>query len=120
MMMVSLALMGRLGHERRRILHRSVCRGVMAVSVLMSAWLFFVELPLLGHQLGVDPAGGNQFAMISGLDQAPVFQHDYPVGFDHAGKPVGNYERGPTLHQVVQGYLDHSLILGIDVRQGLV
>jgi len=90
------------------------------VGVLMSARLFFVELPLLGHQLGVDPTGGNQLAVISGLDQAPVFQHDYPVGFDHAGKPVGNYERGPALHQVVQGYLDHSLVLGIDVRQGLV
>ena len=118
--MVSFALMGRLGHERRRILHRSVCRGVMAVGVLMSARIFFVKLPLLGHQLDVDSTDGNQLLVISGLDQAPVFQHDYPVGFDHAGKSVGNYEGGPALHQVVQGYLNHSLVLGIDVRQGLV
>ena len=85
MVMVSLSLMGGLGHERFRILNNGLSGLVRGVGRFRAVGMVVFDLLLLSHQLGIDTSSRDQFSVISGLNQPAFLQHDDSVCFDHAG-----------------------------------
>lgn len=54
------------------------------------------------------------------LDFAPAVEHDYLVGTDDRGEPVGDHDHGLAGHEPLERLLDQMLVLGIGERGRLV
>ena len=54
------------------------------------------------------------------LDFAPAVKHDYLVGPDDRGEPVGDHDHGLAGHEPLERLLDQMLVLGIGERGRLV
>ena len=54
------------------------------------------------------------------LDQHALFHDDDTIRPDDTGQAVRNDQRGTAHHQALQGFLNQSLIFGIDAGERLV
>jgi hypothetical protein len=54
------------------------------------------------------------------FDNPALFEHQDDVGPLHGGKPVGDDERCPADHELVQRLLDKSFAFGVEGRGRLV
>ncbi len=82
-------------------------------------------MPRLAARPGIDQRGiataeGDQLVVVAQFDQTGVVDHRDPIGAAHRGKTVGHDDHGATLHQPLEGLLDHRLGAGIEVAGGLV
>ena len=75
---------------------------------------------LFGHELRIDAALAHQLGMLALLGDMAAVEHEDAVAIDDAGQAVRQDERRAALHQPVERFLDHRLVLGIDGGQGLV
>ncbi len=75
---------------------------------------------LLGHQAGIDAVPRHQRVVPSLFGDLAAVEDENAVAVDHARQPMGEDQRRAALHQPVERFLDHRLVLGIDGRQRLV
>ncbi len=75
---------------------------------------------LLGHQAGIDSAPRHQRVVAALLGDLAAVEHEDAVAVDHARQAVRQDQRRAALHQAVQRFLDHRLVLGVDGRQRFV
>ena len=75
---------------------------------------------LLAVQPRVDPALGDQLGMRPALDDPAALVDEDPVGAQDRGQSVGDGDRGPALHQALEGGLDEPLRDSVERRGRLV
>src|SRR5437762_374261 len=64
----------------------------------------------------IDAALSEQIAVRAHLNDAALVQHDDPVDVLDRRETVGDDDRGPTGHELLQRVLDEMLGLGVDRR----
>ena len=77
--------------------------------------------PLLGLvELAVEAVLREQLVVRALLDDPAVVEHDDQVGVPHGREAVGDHERRPAHHQLVERVEDHGLGPRVDRRRRLV
>src|SRR5437870_11742410 len=71
-------------------------------------------------ELRVDPGGGEQFGVPSGLGDMARVQYDVAVGSLDGGEPVRDHERCAALHERLERLLDVALGFAVESGGGLV
>src|SRR5688572_2106526 len=72
------------------------------------------------HQPAIRAMVAHQLAVTPAFHDAAALEHEYPVGANHAGKAMSEYQRRAAAHEPVERLLDDRLILGIDRRERFV
>ena len=80
----------------------------------------YVRHGLLGHELRIDAALAHQGGMLAFFGDMSTVEDEDAIAIDDARQAVRQDERRAALHQPVERFLDHRLVLGIDGRQRLV
>ena len=77
------------------------------------ARLRLVELEIVTFSL-------HQLVVVAHFHDAATVHHHQPVGLAQGAQAVGDGDRGPSLDQVIQRFLDFLFSLSIDRRCGFV
>ncbi len=65
-------------------------------------------------QAGVEAARSHQLRVGALLHDGPALHDDHAIGMLNGREPMGNHQRGSSLHQPLQGVLNQALGFGVE------